>query len=77
MVLVSTDGARVESPCMDYHADLDQVTSTASVTVYRNASVLRGVGWEAKPDLSHVVVHHQKVEYVMEDKFEKKVKSKK
>ncbi len=77
VVLVSSDGARVESPSMDYNASLDKVTSTAAVTVYRIDSVLRGVGWEAKPDLSHVVVHHQKVEYVMEDKFEKKEKSKK
>jgi LPS export ABC transporter protein LptC len=63
VVMVSTDGARLESPWMDYDADKDLVTSTAPVTVTRQRSVLRGVGWEAKPDLSKVVVKRQTLEY--------------
>lgn len=64
VVMVSTDGARVESPWMDYNAKADLVTSTAAVTVTRQRSVLRGVGWQAKPDLSKVVVRNQTLEYV-------------
>jgi LPS export ABC transporter protein LptC len=64
VVLVSTEGALVESPSMNYDARRDLVTSTAPVTVTREDSVLRGIGWEAKPDMSRVIVHHQTVEYV-------------
>lgn len=63
VVMVSTDGARLESPWMDYDATADLVTSTAPVTVTRPNTVLRGVGWEAKPDLSRVVVKNQTLEY--------------
>jgi LPS export ABC transporter protein LptC len=64
VVLVSTDGALVESPWMDYDARRDLVTSTAPLTVTRQDSILRGVGWEAKSDVSRVIVHHQTIEYV-------------
>jgi LPS export ABC transporter protein LptC len=64
VVLVSTDGALVESPWMDYDAPRDLVTSTAPVTVTREDSILRGIGWQAKPDISRIIVHHQTIEYV-------------
>jgi len=64
VVLVSTDGALVESPSMNFDARRDLVTSTAPVTVTREDSVLRGVGWEAKSDMSRVIVRHQTVEYL-------------
>jgi LPS export ABC transporter protein LptC len=66
VVMVSTTGARLESPWMDYQAAEDRVVSTAPVTVTRGKSVMRGVGWEAKPDLSRLVVRHQTVEWVEE-----------
>lgn len=62
VVMVSTDGARLESEWMFYDAKKDLVTSTAPVTVTRGRSVLRGVGWEAKSDMSRVVVRNQTVE---------------
>ncbi len=68
VVMVSTEGARLESPSMDYKSAQDLVVSTAPVVVTRGSSVIRGVGWEAKPDMSHMVVHHQTVEWSGPDK---------
>lgn len=72
VVMVSTDGAKVESPWMEYRAQEDVIESTAPVTVTRQRSVLRGVGWRAKPDLSLVVVKNQVLEYSGPDIRKKK-----
>jgi LPS export ABC transporter protein LptC len=63
VVITSTDGARLQSDWMKYASARDVVVSTAPVTLTRGSSVVRGIGWEAKPDLSHMVVHHQTVEW--------------
>jgi LPS export ABC transporter protein LptC len=72
VVMISTDGARLESDWMNYDAVQDLVTSTAPVTVTRGRSVLRGIGWEAKPDMSRVVVRKQRVEIFEADRPKKK-----
>lgn len=63
VVMVSTEGATLKSDWMEYSGALDLVTSTAPVTVTRGGSVVRGTGWEAKPDLSKIVVRRQTVEW--------------
>ncbi len=68
VVLVSTDGARLTSEWLRYAGDQDRISSTAPVTITRRGSVIRGVGWEASPDLKEVVVHQQRVEIQNEDK---------
>ncbi|MGQ0644600.1 MAG: LPS export ABC transporter periplasmic protein LptC [Elusimicrobiota bacterium] len=62
VVVVSTDGARLESDWMRYISASDRLVSTAPVTVVRAGSTARGVGWEASADLSEVVIHRQRVE---------------
>jgi LPS export ABC transporter protein LptC len=60
VVMVSTEGTRLESDWMRYDSLHDQLTSTASVVITRSASVVRGVGWKAKPDLSVVEIDQQR-----------------
>jgi len=66
VVMVSTDGARVESDWLDYKNKEERLISTAPVTIVRGGSVTRGVGWEASPDLSEIIIRQQTVE--IEDK---------
>jgi LPS export ABC transporter protein LptC len=63
VVLVSTDGVKLETEWVDYKSALDLIMSTAPVTVTQKGSVVRGVGWEAKPDLSQIVIRNQEVEW--------------
>jgi hypothetical protein len=60
--MVSTDGARLNSDWLQYVAEKDRIVSTAPVTIVRRGSVIRGVGWEAAPDLSEVFIKRQRVE---------------
>jgi LPS export ABC transporter protein LptC len=62
VVMVSTDGARLNSDWLQYVAEKDRIVSTAPVTIVRRGSVIRGVGWEAAPDLSEVFIKRQRVE---------------
>ena len=67
VVLVSTDGARLNSDWMKYISSLDKIISTAPVTVVRGGSVIRGVGWEAAPNLSQVIIRDQQLEISPEE----------
>ncbi len=67
VVMTSTDGARLTSDWMQYVSALDRIQSTAPVTITRGGSVTNGVGWEAKPDLSQIVIHKQTMEITPED----------
>jgi LPS export ABC transporter protein LptC len=67
VVLVSTDGARLESDWMNYESAADRITSTAPVTITRGQSEVKGIGWEARPDLSELIVRRQRGEIAPED----------
>jgi len=62
VLIVSTDGVRLTSDWMHYVGHENRIISTAPVTIVREGTVITGVGWEASPDLSEVVVHNQRVE---------------
>lgn len=64
VVLISTDGMKLVGDVVRYDGKLQHITSTAPVTVTRGRSVARGVGWEASPDLSHIVIFNQETEWV-------------
>lgn len=66
-MLVSTDGVRLESPWMRYDAGDDLLSSTAPVVITRAGSTVRGVGWEARPDLSVVEIREQRGEVLRND----------
>ncbi|MBK8575848.1 MAG: LPS export ABC transporter periplasmic protein LptC [Elusimicrobia bacterium] len=67
MVMVSTDGVRLESDWMRYEKSADRFISTAPVTVTRGRSIVKGVGWEARSDLSEMVIREQRGEIAPED----------
>ena len=67
VILVSTDGARLESDWMNYDSAMERVTSTAPVRITRGNSKVEGVGWEARPDMSELIVRHQRGEIAAED----------
>lgn len=77
VVMTSTDGARLTSDWMQYVSALDLIQSTAPVTIERGGSVTNGVGWEARPDLSQIVIHQQKVEILAQDMPRKRRSSEK
>ncbi len=62
VVMVSTDGAHLTTDSMQYVSAEDKIVSTAPVTIVRENSVIQGVGWEARPDLSEMSVFNQIVE---------------
>jgi LPS export ABC transporter protein LptC len=64
MVLESTSGVRLSSDWMNYYEAAQKITSTAPVTIVRPGSVTRGDAWEAKPDMSEMIVHNQRVELI-------------
>ncbi len=67
VVMVSTDGVRLESDWVRYEKQADRFVSTAPVTVTRGRSIVKGVGWEARSDLSDMVVREQRGEIAPED----------
>lgn len=67
VVMVSTDGVHLESDWVRYEKALDHFVSTAPVTVTRGRSIVRGIGWEARSDLSDMVIRDQRGEIAPED----------
>jgi LPS export ABC transporter protein LptC len=67
LVMVSTEGVRLESQHMHYTRGKNIITSTAPVTLIRGESRIRGTGWQATPDMSELVILKQKVEVSPED----------
>jgi LPS export ABC transporter protein LptC len=67
MVMVSTDGVRLESDWVRYEKSADRFVSTAPVTVTRGRSIVKGVGWEARSDLSEMEIRQQRGEIAPED----------
>ncbi len=67
VVIVSTEGARLETPWMRYDSQKDLLFSTAAVVIARGRSVVRGVGWSARPDFSEMEVRRQRGEIAPED----------
>jgi LPS export ABC transporter protein LptC len=67
VVMVSTEGVRLESDWVTYEKATDRFSSTAPVTVTRGRSVVYGVGWEGKSDLSDLVIRNQRGEIAPED----------
>ncbi|MBK8126535.1 MAG: LPS export ABC transporter periplasmic protein LptC [Elusimicrobia bacterium] len=67
VVIVSTEGARLETPWMRYDSQKDLLFSTAAVVITRGRSVVRGVGWSARPDFSEMEVRRQRGEIAPED----------
>jgi LPS export ABC transporter protein LptC len=67
VVMVSTEGVRLESDWVKYEKTTDRFSSTAPVTVTRGRSVVSGVGWEGKSDLSDLVIRNQRGEIAPED----------
>ncbi len=74
LVMVSTEGVRLESDWARYDKKSDRFVSTAPVTVTRGPSVVKGVGWQAKSDLSDMIIFSQRGEIADEDSrgFEKR-----
>lgn len=68
VVMVSTEGARLNSDWLQYVGEKDRIVSTAPVTIVRRGSTIRGLGWEASPDLSEVFIKNQRVEIDDEDR---------
>lgn len=68
VVMVSTDGAHLNSDWLHYVGEKDRIISTAPVTIVRRGSTIRGLGWEASPDLSEVFIKNQRVEIDDEDR---------
>jgi len=66
VVMTSTDGARLTSEWLHYISEKERIVSTAPVTIVRPGTTIQGVGWEATPDLSEVLVRQQRVEIVGE-----------
>lgn len=62
VVMTSTQNVKLTSDWVRYDSALDRILSTAPVTVVRGRSVSKGVGWEATPDLSKIIVHQQRIE---------------
>lgn len=67
VVIVSTEGARLETPWMRYDSQKDLLFSTAAVVMTRGRSVVKGVGWSARPDFSEMEVRRQRGEIAPED----------
>jgi LPS export ABC transporter protein LptC len=67
VVIISSDGARLESDHMHYVASQDRILSTAPVVVRRGSSEARGIGWEATPNLSEVVIREQRSDISPDD----------
>ncbi len=67
VVMVSTEGARLESDWMRYDSRTNLLSSTAPVTINRGRSVVQGVGWEAAPDLLRIEIRRQRGEIAGED----------
>jgi LPS export ABC transporter protein LptC len=67
VVMVSTDGVHLESDWVRYEKASDRFVSTAPVTVTRGRSIVKGVGWEARSDLSEMVIRDQRGEIAPED----------
>lgn len=67
LVMVSTDGVRLESEWAHYDKKTDRFVSTAPVTVTRGPSVVKGVGWQAQSDLSDMIIFSQRGEIAEED----------
>lgn len=67
VVMVSTDGIHLESDWVRYEKMSDRFVSTAPVTVTRGRSIVQGVGWEARSDLSDMVIRNQRGEIAPED----------
>jgi len=57
----------LESDWVRYEKQADRFVSTAPVTVTRGRSIVKGVGWEARSDLSDMVVREQRGEIAPED----------
>jgi len=74
VVMVSAQGVRLESDWVQYEKAADRFVSTAPVTVTRGRSVVKGIGWEARSDLSDLVIRNQRGEIAPEDNriFKKK-----
>lgn len=67
VVIVSTEGARLETPWMRYDSQKDLLFSTAAVVITRGRSVVKGVGWSARPDFSEMEVRRQRGVIAPED----------
>jgi LPS export ABC transporter protein LptC len=67
VVMASTDGVHLESDWVRYEKSADRFVSTAPVTVTRGRSIVKGVGWEARSDLSDMVIREQRGEIAPED----------
>lgn len=67
VVMVSTDGIHLETDWVRYEKMSDRFVSTAPVTVTRGRSIVRGVGWEARSDLSDMEIRNQRGEIAPED----------
>lgn len=67
VVMASTDGVHLESDWVRYEKSSDRFVSTAPVTVTRGRSIVKGVGWEARSDLSDMVIREQRGEIAPED----------
>lgn len=74
VVMVSTEGARLESDWVRYEKSTERFVSTAAVTITRGRSVVTGIGWQARSDLSDLLITHQRGEIAPEDErgFKKK-----
>lgn len=67
VVMVSADGVYLKTDWVRYEKLSDRFVSTAPVTVTRGRSIVRGVGWEARSDLSDMVIRNQRGEIAPED----------
>lgn len=67
VVLVSTEGARLESEWMRFDSAVDRLVSTAPVVITRGRSRVRGVGWQATRDLSSIEILRQRGEIDAQD----------
>ncbi|HOW28797.1 MAG TPA: LPS export ABC transporter periplasmic protein LptC, partial [Elusimicrobiota bacterium] len=63
LVMESTTGVRLSSDWMNYFHAEQKIVSTAPVVIVRPGSVTHGQAWEAKPDLSELVVYNQRVDF--------------
>ncbi|OVE77443.1 hypothetical protein BVX98_02790 [bacterium F11] len=59
VVVISTDGTKLETDWLWFHRKQGLITSTAPVKVTRSDSITKGIGMEATADLSAVTIFNQ------------------
>jgi hypothetical protein len=59
VVIISTDGSKLNTDWIHYHRQTDLITSLAPVKVYRHDSITYGIGMEAKSDMAHLKIFNE------------------